>query len=229
MKIVSIDTETTGLDPESCQILSIGVCIEDTCNILPIQNIPKFHAVIMRDNLQGSVYALNMNKDLISLINQANSLTYTERVNLEADSGLIFASEKYVVQALYNFLFATAAFDTSSFIKDQLMESKLGLIPRDYSHRTSAIINVAGKNFVGFDLPFLSKLPDWNRLIKPIRRVIDPAVLCVDWKKDETLPDLSTCKDRTCKGGNVTHNALEDAVDVIKVLRSVTNNYTNLF
>ena len=43
MKYISIDIETTGLDPENCQILSIGAVIEDTLNQLPFEELPTFH------------------------------------------------------------------------------------------------------------------------------------------------------------------------------------------
>jgi hypothetical protein len=51
------------------------------------------------------------------------------------------------------------------------------------------------------------------------QRVIDPAILMVDWKNDESLPNLKVCKERADIEGIVTHNALEDAWDVIEVLR----------
>jgi hypothetical protein len=41
----------------------------------------------------------------------------------------------------------------------------------------------------------------------------------VDWKNDKSLPNLTTCKERAGVSGIVTHNALEDAWDVIEVLR----------
>ena len=81
------------------------------------------------------------------------------------------------------------------------------------------LINVAGKNFGTFDHVFLKKLPWWQKLIIAKQRIIDPAVLCCDWKNDEELPSLSVCKSRVGVDGKVSHNALEDAWDVIQVLR----------
>jgi len=42
MKYISIDVETTGIDREKCQILSIGAVIEDTENIKPIKDLTFF-------------------------------------------------------------------------------------------------------------------------------------------------------------------------------------------
>jgi hypothetical protein len=80
-------------------------------------------------------------------------------------------------------------------------------------------INVAGKNFGTFDKKFLEKLPRWQQLIRTKQRIIDPAILFVDWKNDQTLPNLTECKERAGVKGIVTHDALEDAWDVIQTLR----------
>ena len=80
-------------------------------------------------------------------------------------------------------------------------------------------INVAGKNFATFDKLFLEQLPWWKKLIKIRQRILDPAILMTDWKNDTSLPNLTTCKERANIDGVVTHNALEDAWDVIQILR----------
>jgi hypothetical protein len=66
---------------------------------------------------------------------------------------------------------------------------------------------------------FLQELPWWQKLIRTRQRVLDPAILCVDWVNDSSLPSLTVCKERKGVQGIVTHNALEDAWDVIEVLR----------
>jgi hypothetical protein len=71
-----------------------------------------------------------------------------------------------------------------------------------------------------FDKLFLEKLPKWNTYIEIKKRIIDPAVLFADWQNDEVLPNLTTCKIRAKTGDNVTHNALEDAWDVIELMRT---------
>jgi hypothetical protein len=80
-------------------------------------------------------------------------------------------------------------------------------------------INVAGKNFGTFDKLFLQELPWWQKLIRTRSRILDPAILFCDWNNDESLPSLTKCKERASIEGIVTHNALEDAWDVIELLR----------
>jgi DNA polymerase III epsilon subunit-like protein len=81
------------------------------------------------------------------------------------------------------------------------------------------LINVAGKNFGTFDNVFLKKLPWWQKLIIAKQRIMDPAMLFLDWKTDEELPSLKICTSRAGIDGDVAHDALEDAYDVVSVLR----------
>jgi oligoribonuclease (3'-5' exoribonuclease) len=78
---------------------------------------------------------------------------------------------------------------------------------------------VAGKNVAGFDLQFFPN--DVRKLF--LNRVIDPAILFVDWDKDSQLPDLKTCKHRAKLEEYVSHDALDDARDIIKVVREKIN------
>ncbi len=60
---VSIDIETTGLDPETCQILEIGAVWEDWTT--PIEKLKTFRALIGHDEYRGQPYALAMNSKLL--------------------------------------------------------------------------------------------------------------------------------------------------------------------
>ena len=66
MVYISVDIETTGLDPERNQILSIGAIIEDTTKKLSFEEIPKFNAIVLHHELTGSPRAITMNKELES-------------------------------------------------------------------------------------------------------------------------------------------------------------------
>lgn len=80
-------------------------------------------------------------------------------------------------------------------------------------------INAAGKNFASFDKQFLNNCPHFNDAIEFSRRSIDPAIYYVDWTIDKELPNLDTCLQRAGIDKVVTHNAVEDAIDVLRVLR----------
>jgi DNA polymerase III epsilon subunit-like protein len=63
---VSIDIETTGLNPENCQILEIGAVIDD--GTTPIEDCPTFHCYIDHCLLLGESYALSMHPTILRRI-----------------------------------------------------------------------------------------------------------------------------------------------------------------
>jgi oligoribonuclease (3'-5' exoribonuclease) len=77
----------------------------------------------------------------------------------------------------------------------------------------------AGKNVGSFDIQFLKRLPKWDQK-KHWHKYIDPAMLFVDWSKDTEPPSLDECIKRAGIEKTVSHDALEDAIDVVRVLRS---------
>jgi len=225
MIYLSIDIETTGLDPENNQILSIGAIIEDTKNTLPLEECPKFHAAIKRSgDITGSFFALNMNASLIGdIVNYQNSQNDETRRFVESGSGMKFYNEDEVAEEFFKFLWdhkiPQEGFSPEWILNAQMYSQGESTYPIIGSKIPKTYLNVAGKNFGTFDLKFLEKLPRWKQLFKVRSRIIDPAVLYVDWEDDESLPGLALCKERAGVEGKVTHNALEDAWDVICTLR----------
>ena len=211
MKYLSIDIETSGLDPENNQILSIGAIVEDTDNKLSFDEIPKFHVCILADQLIGSPFALQMNRELIeSMVHYQTAEDQDEKNDLVNMTGMIFLHKEDVVTLFYNFLYK------NGFVKSDETDNFTGLT----SKMKPVTINVAGKNFGTFDKLFLERLPRWKQAIRIRQRIIDPSILFIDWKTDNAMPSLNTCKVRAKLDGVVTHNAIEDAWDVIQLLRT---------
>lgn len=220
MIYVSIDIETTGLDHEKNQVLSIGAIIEDTEKKLPYEECPKFNAIVLQRELVGSPRAIDMNKYLVACL--SNYLEGGDDYRKEAESvtGYKYYEKDDVVKEFYYWL-------DENGLGHGLVDNSGGYVEiKDGKHRPAMnngtkpiTLNVAGKNFGTFDKLFLQQLPWWQKLIKTRQRVLDPAILMVDWKTDTSLPNLITCKERAGVEGIVTHNALEDAWDVIEVLR----------
>lgn len=175
MKYVSIDLETTGLNPEIHQILQIGAVVEDTtAALVPVDSLPAFSVRIQYDQLVGEPVALSMNCDLITSMGSALPLNDA-------------------IEQFENFLVSNCG---EKWI-------------------------AAGKNFATFDLRFLSKIMDTSNFR---HRVIDAASVALGsspilWGK-ETPPSLGELI-----GKSVKHDALEDAKDVVRVLRKYTNHY----
>lgn len=221
MKYLSIDIETTGLDPENNQVLSIGAIVEDTENKLPFDEIPKFHACILAEQLTGSPFAINMNRELIeSMVQYQTAKDQDEKNDLVQMTGMQFLHKEDVVEAFYDFLFENG-FVQFDIDLNRMVKVKNGkTYPMMTSKMKPVSINVAGKNFGTFDKLFLERLPRWKQAIRIRQRIIDPSLLFVDWKNDDSMPSLDTCKKRGNLEGVVTHNALEDAWDVVQLMRT---------
>jgi hypothetical protein len=218
MVYCSIDIETSGLDHEKHKTLSIGAIIEDTEKKLPYEECPKFNAIILQNEIVGSPRAITMNKQIISMIGDYLEGDDEVRHNFNTHTDYSFYKEDEVVKEFYWWLEKNGYYQGNN--GGGYVELKDGYMRPIINSNTKPItLNVAGKNFGTFDKLFLQELPWWQKLIRTRQRVLDPSILMVDWKKDTSLPNLTTCKERAGIEGVVTHNALEDAWDVIEVLR----------
>jgi hypothetical protein len=215
MIYVSIDIETSGLDHEKHKVLSIGAIIEDTEKKLPYEECPKFNAIILQNEITGSPRALTMNKEIIEMIGDYLEGTDFERNIMNTHSDYSFHEKDDVIKEFYKFLWCNGF----SHLDSPSTHVNGKLTPVIDGKTKPITLNVAGKNFGTFDKLFLQELPWWQKLIRTRQRVLDPAILMVDWKNDKSLPNLTQCKERAGVNGIVTHNALEDAWDVIEVLR----------
>lgn len=196
MKYVSIDIETSGLNPETCQILSVGLILENSNNKLSFEEIPKLHIILLHGFIQGEPYALNLNKGIIE-----RALEYQK-----------YAKNNERVSSHYKGYTFLKPEDVAAHIQYWLKVNEFGNGRHD-------VLNVAGKNFGTFDKLFIEKLPEWNKKFKIHQRILDPTVMFTDWIEDETLPNLSVCKARAGMSDVVSHDAIDDAWDVIELLR----------
>jgi oligoribonuclease len=183
MKYISLDIETTGLNPEVNQILEIGAYVEDTKYQGSRETRPAFHHYVWYDNYVCEPYAAAMNANIFKKISALRK---------DDPEGLLLQPED--VSEAFKFF-------TWKYFGDQK-------------------VLFAGKNLGNFDLRFLRRLPGWG-VVKAHHRILDPSLHFVDWSKDECPPDLNTCKERAGIKGSVTHEALDDAWDVISLLRMV--------
>lgn len=221
MRYVSIDIETTGLDSEKDQILSIGAVIEDTNHPKNFEDMPKFHGVIKRNRIEGGLYAINLNRNLLEIMNQYDCTdNQDEKNDIVHLTNMKFYNEDEIVEEFYYWLVENGMIDWDSKTSGGYVTIRNGKSLPTVTHETKPIrITAAGKNFGTFDKLFLERLPKWKQLIKINQRVLDPSILFVNWKDDEALPNLSLCKKRAGFDEVVSHNALEDAWDVVELLR----------
>lgn len=61
----SLDVETTGLDPSTCQLLTLALVREDTEHPeIPVSELPALHIAVSRRVYTGDPYALGMHAEL---------------------------------------------------------------------------------------------------------------------------------------------------------------------
>jgi DNA polymerase III epsilon subunit-like protein len=196
MKYLSIDIETTGLNPKTCDILQFAAVLDDTSNPKPIEDLPRFEAIFIQESYKGDPFALSMHSEIFKKI------AISRKKNLEycPDNNIHFMIIDHLPTALATFL-----------LKNDF----------SFSEKNSNIyINIAGKNVSSFDIPFLNaKIKDWGG-IRFLNRSIDPAILYFDLENDDSLPDMKTCMQRAGIDGEVAHTAMEDALVVVKLLRN---------
>jgi oligoribonuclease (3'-5' exoribonuclease) len=91
------------------------------------------------------------------------------------------------------------------------------LLERGFDLRSPIV--VAGKNFSGFDKPFLRHAPHFEEFIRLHHRGLDPGTMYFDPTCDEVVPGTQECLRRAGLDDTVAHTAVEDAMDVCRLIR----------
>lgn len=194
---VSIDTETTGLNPITCQVLEIGAVIDDW--VSPIEQLPVLRIIVKLDEIKGNPYALSMHPELLRNI----ALIAPGQIDLSGDptDPVRAMTLPGHVTKRFNEWLARNGIDTTK-----------GFQP-------------AGKNFASFDKPFLEEnIPRWKADVKIKHRTIDPGNLF--WRPgDEFLPDTKECYKRAGVSEIVAHTAVEDAIGVVRLIRAYKSRF----
>lgn len=201
-RYVSIDLETTGLDPKYCQILEMAAVIDDGT---PIQDCPKFWAIFDHGKkLRGEPYALQMHSELLRQIAKRHSIPPLMHNDCSVYCGI--TNPKDAMESFSRWLTAQrfATWDGS-------------IVP-------------AGKNFDSFDRVFLHKV--LAKVYYGIRfhyRALDPGLLFWNPRIDGfRVPSTEVCMARAglvATGAGLvatdaqSHRAMPDAIDVVRLIR----------
>ena len=211
MKILSLDIETTGIDQENDMVLSLGAVLEDTKNIKPISELPKFHVYVDYDRLAGNIYAFSMNKHNIDKIIELKK----KKVNDEKLTTVELLKKYQNIEPV------DILVSNTENLKGAFMYWLL-------NHVEKEPVVIAGKQVARFDLPFLeSKVFGKDFFYTSSifsKRTIDPSILYADWN-DTVLPSTELCNVKAGFEPDIQHDALGDAINIIKLLRHATNNY----
>lgn len=193
MVFVSIDCETSGINPQKDQIIEFGAVFVDTKQHPGTWE--SMHVIIEHERIEGTVMAIAMNHRIFNFLVRWNK----DKTKVEEDWTVISPEELLDAFELF------------------LHRNKYTMFDGSYT------INVAGKNAASFDIPFIKehfKRHNGSRAdeIRFVHRVIDPAVMFTDFTEDVKLPSLDICLERAGLPNKVTHEALKDAWDVVMLV-----------
>lgn len=227
MKFISLDIETTGLDKDKHQIVEVGAVLDEVGSTIPIEELPKFRAVLLHGEMLMNDFCANLHRDLWAEIQRILKTRQADQL----------ANDKYLIAAAYEpgiKYVASCNLGTTNMEYTQedpwtyycypgmfevLFNNWLCRVLPLPADTPKVKINVAGKNPGSFDIPFLEALPMWEGSIDFRRRVLDPASHCIQ-PGDEAIPNLQECLKRCGLEGTVKHTAVEDAIDIVRLIRT---------
>lgn len=191
MKYASLDIETTGLYADKHQVTELAVVIDDLSDPKPIDSLPYFSTYVGHDeDLVWNMFALLMFKDRLKEYDEATKMPMS---NLAAN--------------------------VMAFLGKQLLSGILLSYSEFYEALKKRKVTFAGKNFASFDNRFLAALPNGQMLTNiASHRCFDPGSLYFELG-DTSLPSTEVCMRRAGISGTVSHRALDDARNVIRLIR----------
>lgn len=193
MKYVSIDIETTGLDCNENQMIEFGAVIEDTENVLPIKDLPRFRALLLHKCYNVSPFCLTFHDELYKELVENIGKDYWVREAQNLSRSVVLGPGSH----------DSLAHEFLDFLVKNNMNGK---------------IVVGGKNFNGFDKGFIQLImPN----VKFCHRTLDPSALFTR-PEDKLPPSLADCARRAGIEfkENGYHTAISDAIMVIELLRA---------
>lgn len=220
MKYFSIDVETCGLSPRNDTLLQVGIVFEDTEDCQPIAALPKLNIFIDAQRIEGTPFAIGMNQPTfgtIRLLKQCRE-TYENGempTEFDFDECTISKDGAFVgtVCSTNTVLVLVKAWTHAHAIIENYVRACLN------SNDEKIYICVAGKNYMGFDHRFIKKNSVLPGCVRVSQRTLDPAILYTT-ADDKFPPNLQECLDRAKIQGVVSHDAIGDAIDVIKLFRA---------
>lgn len=195
MKYFSVDLETTGVDEDKHQIIEIGAVFDDLKNPKPIDELESYHTYVEHDEYTLSPYVLGMHSDQgTGIFNKIHK--YKQR-----GQGV---SEREALDGLYSFICQNQYIDLED----------------------NPTVTFAAKNLTVFDTRFLQKAISRNyneefpnKWHKIRQYHMDPAILYMNPEEDYAPPGFKDCLKRAGFENTVSHKAVDDAKQVVQLIR----------
>lgn len=190
MILTSIDVETGGLDHKRHSLIEIGIVVDNLSLPFSPLHIRGARILIVKDTYTMSPMASLMHRSLMSEIQT-----------------LLIAPEALMPDEI--FLYGNLP---------GLINSWKEVWERVTYHLGVDKLNIAGKNFASFDLPFLNHQAMFTHHVPYRHRILDIGSLFADPTK-ECLPNLEECLRHSKMVPTNLHSAMGDAIDVLRAAR----------
>jgi hypothetical protein len=189
---LSVDLETTGLEVSDSQIIQFGAVFDDL--VTPIDRLPKLELIVLDEDdcYTGGSFAFNLNREIMRKISEA---TTWARHNPSLPAGFCYLGQ--LADIAQQWLMEEADFNPA---KDR--------------------VTYAGKNFESFDARFLEELDFFEKLPRRHRSLDIGSMFWVPGMDGGTPPGSEKCLIRAGFDGSVKHEALDDALNVVKCIRA---------
>lgn len=181
MKYISVDIETTGLDPEKHQILEFAAVYDDLENPVPIEELPVFVRRLYWDNLVISSYCMKLHQGLLQEIANKNDGDVI-RINQLASHFSHWLTDMYVKFTAPNHNYNVAGKNFAGF--DGLFLKKVPRFP-PWHYR---VIDIGSMYLT----PDMRQLPSLGEITgRPVsHRALDDALDVVRAIRAKTLPTI---------------------------------------
>lgn len=80
MKYFSLDLETTGLDPRTCQVLEVGIIEDDLSCCFGYEDCRKLRLLVRHEPIIGDIVGIRMNAALIAEIEKSSEAVHWDQV-----------------------------------------------------------------------------------------------------------------------------------------------------
>lgn len=220
MKVVSIDLETTGLDPNEDQILEIGLVAYDTKQKFAPTHSNTLRIVFCHERIKGNIFAINMNAGILSEIKEKKEHLDKSNFWFTKDSSKGVQTYYFDMNTHVDILYVNIKDVIDDFLS--VNECLVAI-----NNESNGKVTVTGKNFSSFDKRFIDADPILSKCLYNIirYRVLDIGPLFVNPGVDEVIPDLKECSKRAGLDNiEVSHISTDDAIQVIRCLEYALNS-----
>lgn len=191
MRYIALDLETSDLMPHPNNVLTLSM-VADIDQAIPTDELPCLNLLFLHSPHTTSDVALVMNRDIFL----ARAL----------------CSDRSNVQSMFNIDIAQCILDTYKVVDN--WQDAYSLITRFVGESRTKML--AGKNVGAFDLQFLPA--PMKKLFG--HRILDPGSMYVRYD-DKKVPNQATCLIRAGYDELVTHDAYEDNIQTINLIRNI--------